>query len=36
MSNDVFHLESLLAAGLLVGVRVSGLMVFAPFFAGSG
>ena len=35
MTNDVFHVESLLIIALFVGVRVSGLMVFAPFLAGS-
>jgi len=35
MTNDVFHLASLLNVALSVGVRVSGMMVFAPFLAGA-
>lgn len=34
-AQDVLDLGSLFAAGLLVGVRVSGVMVFAPFLGGS-
>lgn len=34
-ANDLFHFESVVTAGLFVGVRVSGLMLFAPFLAGA-
>ncbi|HEY1270834.1 MAG TPA: flagellar biosynthetic protein FliR [Terriglobales bacterium] len=32
---ETFHLESLLAAAVFVGARVSGLMVFSPFLGSS-
>ena len=33
--SDIFHLSSLVPAALFVGVRVSGLMIFAPFLGGA-
>lgn len=33
--NDVFHFEAVLDIALRVGVRVSAMMAFAPFLAGS-
>ena len=33
--NDIFGLERILGSVLTVGIRVSGMMVFAPFLAGS-
>lgn len=31
---DTLHLESLISAALFIGVRVGGVMLFAPFFSG--
>ncbi|HEY1271092.1 MAG TPA: flagellar biosynthetic protein FliR [Terriglobales bacterium] len=35
MSSDLFHLQAVLAVALFVGVRVSGILVFAPFVGGT-
>src|SRR5690349_18068971 len=32
---DVFHMETFLSASAFVGVRLAGLMVFAPFFGST-